>query len=288
MSRFEDHLWREFVREHGDSFAHAEKPTAGRGRRPRTGLVAGTGLGLAATGAALVFVLGATSTSPAFAVTRNQDGTVTITVMARSGIAGANARLHALGIRAQVLPQAAIHCSDLSGHGVPAPAGNFSNAHWTIDPRQIPAGRKLSLAPPPTPRGGGSHNGNGGNGASGGTATVWSTATTAGTAASEGSETTGATATTGGTETTGGAPTTQGPATTGATATTESSETSQSTATTESSETSQGTVTNGGSRVPAPPGSGGKSSGWTLSCPQLSQHGHAKPGVGRAKGSGNG
>ena len=253
MSKFEDHLWREFVREHGDDFAHTTNPGAGRGRRPRAGLVAGTGVALAATGAALVFVLGATSTAPAFAVTRNHDGTVTIRVMARSGVAGANARLHALGIRAQVLPQAAIHCGELSGHGAAAPAVNFRNAHWTIDPRQIPAGRKLSLAPPPTPRGVGTDKGNGGNGAVGGTATFSSTATTGGTATAESTATAEGTVTAEGTATSG------------------------STATTESSETSQGTVTNGGSRVPVPPGSGGKSGGWTLSCPQVPQHGRAKP-----------
>ena len=34
MSRFEDHLWREFVREHGNALAQMSTPTAKR-RRPR-------------------------------------------------------------------------------------------------------------------------------------------------------------------------------------------------------------------------------------------------------------
>jgi hypothetical protein len=72
MSKFEDHLWREFVREHGNTLAQMHTPTAKHvWRGPR--LVAGTSLALAGIGAAVVFVLGATTTSPAFAVIRNHD-----------------------------------------------------------------------------------------------------------------------------------------------------------------------------------------------------------------------
>ena len=56
-------------------------------------------LGLAGLGTALVLVLSAASTSPAFAVSRNHDGTVTISIKRSSGVAGANARLNQLGIR---------------------------------------------------------------------------------------------------------------------------------------------------------------------------------------------
>ena len=110
MSEFEDHLWREFVREHGDDLAQMSRPAAKYNRRARPGLAAGAGLGLAAAGTALVLVLGATTSSPAFAVTRNHDGTVTVSVNSSSGIAGANAKLHQLGIRAEVMTQVPAGC----------------------------------------------------------------------------------------------------------------------------------------------------------------------------------
>ena len=165
MSKFEDHLWREFVREHGNALAQMSTPTAKRvWRGPR--LVAGISLGLAGVGVAVALVLGATSTSPAFAVIRNHDGTVTISIERASGIAGANARLHQLGVRAKVMQQvpAGYRCTSTvaqQGQGAPArsrraaprrrPGRSIANAHWTIDPRKVPAGRTLALTPPPAP-----------------------------------------------------------------------------------------------------------------------------------------
>ncbi len=158
MSKFEDHLWREFVREHGNALAQMSTPTAKR-RRPRARLVVGTSLGLAGVGAAVAIVLGAASTSPAFAVTRNHDGTVTISIERASGIAGANARLHQLGIKASVMPRAPLNCTPTISHppgtqSTSAPSQDtreIANAHWTINPRQIPKDSTLALTPPPTP-----------------------------------------------------------------------------------------------------------------------------------------
>ncbi|MGH2870993.1 MAG: hypothetical protein ACRDL5_00830 [Solirubrobacteraceae bacterium] len=171
MSRFEDHLWREVVREHGDSLTQTSTPRAKRPAWRRLRLVAGTSLGLAAAGTALVLalVLGATTTSPAFAVTRNHDGTVTVSIKRPSGDAGANAKLKRLGIRAQVLPQAPVDCgagTSMAGQGAPAPKGRVTGVHWTINPHKIPAGRKLVLTPPGPPPAG-----NSGDSASTGTAT---------------------------------------------------------------------------------------------------------------------
>ena len=118
MSKFEDHLWREFVREHGNALAQMSTPTAKRvWRGPR--LVAGISLGLAGVGVAVALVLGATATSPAFAVISNHDGTVTISIERASGIVGANARLHQLGVRAKVMQQVAGGLP-LHVHGRPA------------------------------------------------------------------------------------------------------------------------------------------------------------------------
>ena len=190
MSKFEDHLWTEFAREHGDAMARLSRSTVRHAHRgPR--LVAGTGLGLAGVGAAVALVLGATSTSPAFAVTRNHDGTVTISIHRYSGIAGANARLNQLGIRARVMPQAPVGCKptldSVGGKSAPAPSHEMheiANARWTIDPRQVPADSTLALTPPPAPPGNSGASGNSGNsgnsgtsGTSGSGGQVWSCGT---------------------------------------------------------------------------------------------------------------
>ena len=169
MSKFEDHLWTEFVREHGDAMARVGGPAVRHARRgPR--LVVGTGVALAGLGVALVLVLGATSTTPAFAVTRNHDGTVTISIKRSSGIAGANARLHELGIRATVTQRPPGGCQPtvsipMGGQGAPESAANAASAHWRIDPSKVPAGHQLVLTPPPTPppAGNSGNSGNGGN-----------------------------------------------------------------------------------------------------------------------------
>ncbi len=181
MSKFEDHLWQEFARQHGPRVELAGRP---RPRHSRSGpriLAGGSVLGLAGVGITVALVLGATSTSPAFAVTRHHDGTVTVWVKRSSGIAGANAKLHQLGIRAMVLPQAPVRCSDLpiTQQGAPAPGGNFTGAHWTIN-RKVPAGQILaltprasgpSLTPAPSPSENSGNSGNTGTAGTNGTAT---------------------------------------------------------------------------------------------------------------------
>jgi hypothetical protein len=73
-----------------------------RRTRPRRRLVAGGTLGLAAVGAALTLALGAASSPPAFAVTRNDDGSVTVQINELQALPQANAKLTAMGIREQV------------------------------------------------------------------------------------------------------------------------------------------------------------------------------------------
>ncbi len=143
-----------------------------RGARP--GVLAGSTLGLAGIGTTLALVLGATTTSPAFAVTRNHDGTVIISIQRHSGIAGANARLHQLGIRATVTQQPPAGCQPtvsipMRGQGAPASEHTISKARWTIDPRKVPRDHTLALTPPPA---GPPPAGNSGN--SGSEGQVWS------------------------------------------------------------------------------------------------------------------
>jgi hypothetical protein len=103
MSKFTDHLWRDLVREHGPTLAHADRPEPGRARRPRPRVLAGSTLGLASVIAALTLVLSATASPPAFAVTRHHDGSVSVKINRRSGIAGANRKLAAMGIHERVM-----------------------------------------------------------------------------------------------------------------------------------------------------------------------------------------
>jgi hypothetical protein len=76
MSKFADNLWRDLVREHGPTLAHADRPQPGRSRRPR--FLAGSTLGLAGVGAALVLALGGSAAPPAFAITKQDDGSVLV------------------------------------------------------------------------------------------------------------------------------------------------------------------------------------------------------------------
>lgn len=150
MSKFEDHLWREVLREHGAGIAQTSRPPARSTHRST--VIAGTGLGLAGAGTVAALVLGGTAASPAFAVTRNHDGTVTVSITGYGGMAGANARLRELGISAEVVARAPSGCGG-SMHGSPAPSHGAKDARWTINPRKVPAGRTLVLVPASTSSG---------------------------------------------------------------------------------------------------------------------------------------
>jgi hypothetical protein len=132
------------------------EPTPRRGRvgrvmRIRPRLLAGTTVGAAGTGVVLALVLSAAGSSPAFAVTRNHDGTVTVWIRRSAGIAGANAKLRELGIRARVMTQVPAGCTNAIANAplttvvAPAQSNTIANAHWTIDPRRVPRGQTLVL-----------------------------------------------------------------------------------------------------------------------------------------------
>ena len=97
MTRFADELFDDLMREHGSALAHTRAPAAPK-RHPAARpvlLTAGAGgLAVAATVGSLLATGGGT---PAYAVTRNSDGTVTLAVYQQSGIAAVNAQLHQLG-----------------------------------------------------------------------------------------------------------------------------------------------------------------------------------------------
>jgi hypothetical protein len=150
MSEFEDNLWQEIVRAHGRELAAVPSPVAGgdgvhrRWARPR--VVAGTSAGLVvAATLAVVVVLSATASSPAYAVSRNADGTVTVKLVRFSGIAAANHTLATMGVRAKIV-QAFVMARSLAAarpcQGKPA----GSVRALTFVPASIPRRQVLLLA----------------------------------------------------------------------------------------------------------------------------------------------
>jgi hypothetical protein len=106
MTKFADQLYDDLMREHGPLLADTRPPAASRrpvGRR-RALLAVGTGGLAAAAVAATVAGLAVGGGSPAYALTANSDGTITLAIYQASGIPQANARLHQLGTDVVVVP----------------------------------------------------------------------------------------------------------------------------------------------------------------------------------------
>jgi hypothetical protein len=158
VSRFEDRLWDELVAQHGALLleapprVHVPVPAARR-RAPIVAL----GLALAAGLAAIVIALGSGGNTPAYAVVRNQDGTVTVTIRELVGVEGASRKLESLGVPVRVAgPQAgcitrrgAFHPDRVSPdltHRIATFTGPPGVATVIVAPNAIPAGDTLLLA----------------------------------------------------------------------------------------------------------------------------------------------
>jgi hypothetical protein len=156
MSRFEDNLWREVESKYGSELSETGGPLQRRSR-PRVPMIAGTSLGIVGAGAAAVIVLTAASSSPAFAVTRNPDGTVSVVIRRIEGIPGANLRLAQLGIRARAVRVAGacqvatppalaqVTVATLVRGRHPVWVGTNGEVNARIRPTQIPIGRTLVI-----------------------------------------------------------------------------------------------------------------------------------------------
>ena len=147
MTKFADELFDDLMREHGAALARTRPPAP----RPhiatrRTLLAAGTACAaVAATAGGLV----AASGTPAYAVTTNPDGTVTLAVHQEAGIAGANTKLHQLGDGQVVVVPVRAGCPSLGS--LPAPkvpirghiatqTGVSRDGSVTVKAKGIPAG----------------------------------------------------------------------------------------------------------------------------------------------------
>jgi hypothetical protein len=151
MTKFTDNLWSDLIREHGPTLAHADRPDPGRVggdsmlRRPR--VVAGSTLGLAGVGAALVLALGGSEATPAYAVTTNHDGSVLVKLNynADQNLPQVNAKLASMGLNEGVVidmaPGAAsatgpVSCAQGPGATTPIKVLVGANGTETIAPGQ--------------------------------------------------------------------------------------------------------------------------------------------------------
>ena len=146
MTKFADQLYDDLMREHGSLLADTKPHAASRPRiAPRRALLAAGAGGLAI--AAAVGGLVAGGGSPAYALTTNPDGTITLAVYRASGIAGANARLRQLGDQQVVVvpiepgcPRPAAPAVSGRGHRITMGTALSPNGSVTVHAQGIPAG----------------------------------------------------------------------------------------------------------------------------------------------------
>jgi hypothetical protein len=121
MTKFTDNLWSDLTREHGSTLADTDRPGPGRAganrmlRRPR--ILASSTLGVAGVGAALVLILGGSTAAPAFAVTKEGDGSVLVKLdyAKDQNLPQVNAKLVALGTGEQITIYMASGPASVSG-----------------------------------------------------------------------------------------------------------------------------------------------------------------------------
>lgn len=122
MSEFEDNLLDDLMTRHGAQLAAVERPPThrpgGRGVRTAAGVLA-----VAGVVAGGITVLG--NSSPAYAVTENPDGTVTVSISDIKAIDPANAKLRELGVRAKAVPETS-DCASLEGREM------YAGSDWSI------------------------------------------------------------------------------------------------------------------------------------------------------------
>ena len=149
MTKFSDQLFDDLMREHGPALAHTRPPAHPKRQiTARQALLAGGGT--LAVSAAIAGTLVATSGAPAYAVTKNPDGTITLAVYQTSGIAGANARLRQLGDKQVVVVPVKPGCPSPGslpapamsgrGHRITTETGISRNGSVTVNAQGIPAG----------------------------------------------------------------------------------------------------------------------------------------------------
>ncbi|MFZ0162278.1 MAG: hypothetical protein WAL12_01705 [Trebonia sp.] len=160
MTKFSDQLFDDLMREHGTALAQHTRPPA-QPKRHITGrqtlLASG---GALAVGAAVLVAQNGTPahvagsrTPAAYAVTKNSDGTITLAVYQKSGIAGANTRLRQLGDKQVVVVPVERGCTSKvtppavsgKGHLITTGISRSPNGTITVNAHDIPAGDILVI-----------------------------------------------------------------------------------------------------------------------------------------------
>ena len=148
MTRFADQLFDDLMQEHESTLART-RPLVPRRHFATRRTLAGGAACAAAAAAAGVLVAGGT---PAYAVTANPDGTVTVAVHRDSGVAAANARLAQLGDAKVVVVPFGTNCPGPNPPAVREPrmisvASRVSApGSVTVSAKGIPAGDILVVA----------------------------------------------------------------------------------------------------------------------------------------------
>jgi hypothetical protein len=150
MTKFEDQLFGDLMREHGPTLTRTMAPAPPKRRVTTRGTLLAGGGALALAGTAVAGTLVAGSGTPAYAVTKNPDGTITLAVHQKSGIAGINARLHQLGDGQVVVVPVKPGCPGLGslpkppvpgrGHLISVGINRSSDGSVTVRAEGIPAG----------------------------------------------------------------------------------------------------------------------------------------------------
>jgi hypothetical protein len=166
MTKFEDLLYQQLMTEHGHHLRAVQRPAPARRRVRRPVWLATGAAGAVAAVTGAVMALGSAPAYAAYSVTRHANGTLTVAVNRASGVAGANATLHALGARVRVVPVRP-GCPPIGSlpHPRPAPhpsvwvkTGVAKNGHRSVTVKVgkggIPAGDTMILAFTGSPRSG--------------------------------------------------------------------------------------------------------------------------------------
>ncbi len=156
MTKFEDQLYEQLMTEHGHHLRALQRPAPARRRARRPVWLATGAAGAAAAVTAAVLALGSAPALAAYSVTQH-NGIVTVAVDRPSGVAGANAALHAIRARVVVVPVRP-GCPPIGSlpHPWPAPhlgvwvkTGVSKNGHRSVSVKlrgSIPAGDTMILA----------------------------------------------------------------------------------------------------------------------------------------------
>ncbi len=152
MSKLEDRLWSDLLGEPEADRALAATQPAGR-RKParRAPLAVGGLVFVGGLLAAALMLTGGSSTTPAYAVALNPDGSVTLTLNEVLGVAGANEGLEKLGVRVRIArPEAGCTATAEPIHGPGEPSAQqlmsmvepqrTAGEGWIIHPDAIPQG----------------------------------------------------------------------------------------------------------------------------------------------------